>query len=275
MNFRTPAAALCFLVMPAGAQQLKPETVNEFYCYIQSAEARMNARKTFLLADGDAALNGQLVRAQKVVTTPADGPNPHKITGAQLYDWIGSVFIPGVTLSRALLMVQDYDHRPQYFPETMSSARLLCRTGEDHLRYVMRMKEPAVIDVESDVVWTKVDPKRWKCSSYSTSVKPAGKDHGYVRQLYTWWRFAEAEKGVYVEAEAVELSDEFGAVTRALGSMLMGINPEKSLKHSLESMRATLLKPGLQFAPLPSGLPACGEPYRPAACENKSSGVSR
>jgi len=29
-------------------------------------------------------------------------------------------------------------------------------------------------------------------------------------------------------------------------------------------------KPGLQFAPLPTGLPECGPPYRPAACATVS-----
>jgi hypothetical protein len=55
-------------------------------------------------------------------------------------------------------------------------------------------------------------------------------------------------------------------MTRMLGSALMGINPEKSLKHSLTSMRESVLKPGLEIPKLPSGLPACGEPAPRAAC---------
>jgi hypothetical protein len=94
-----------------------------------------------------------------------------------------------------------------------------------------------------------------------------GKDHGYLRQLDSYWRFAETDKGVYVEAETITLSDEFGAMTRALGSMLMGINPEKSLKHSLVSMRDSVLKPGLQVPALPEGLPDCGAAVaRPGGC---------
>jgi hypothetical protein len=89
-----------------------------------------------------------------------------------------------------------------------------------------------------------------------------GKDHGYLRQLNSYWWFAEADDGVYVRAETITLSDEFGAMTRALGSMLMGINPEKSLKHSLTSMRESVLKPGLE-------IPA--ESSSAAACESRSS----
>jgi hypothetical protein len=69
-----------------------------------------------------------------------------------------------------------------------------------------------------------------------------------------------------VEAETITLSDEFGSMTRMLGSALMGINPEKSLRHSLTSMRESVLKPGLEIPKLPAGLPACGEPAARAGC---------
>jgi hypothetical protein len=261
------ALAFC-LLLSAGlpAQQLKPETAQQFDCYIQAAEARMDARKAFLLADTDTALNEQIVRGQKIRTLEANGPNPHKLSGGQLYDWIGAVFIPGTTLEKLLRMLQDYDHRDRYFAETISASKLLCLTGTDRFQYSMRMKEPAILDVESDVTWERVDPQRWRLRSLSTRVAEVGKDHGYLRRLYSYWRFAETAKGVSVEAETITLSDEFGSMTRMLGSALMGINPEKSLKHSLTSMRESVLKPGVEFPALPAGLPACGTPVPRAGC---------
>jgi hypothetical protein len=128
------------------------------------------------------------------------------------------------------------------------------------------MKEPAILDVESDVVWERVDAQRWRCRSLSMRVAEVGKDHGYLRRLNSYWRFAETRKGVFVEAETITLSDEFGSATRFLGSALMGINPEKSLRHSLASMRESVLKPGLEIAKLPAGLPACGAPPPRGAC---------
>ena len=53
---------------------------------------------------------------------------------------------------------------------------------------------------------------------------------------------------------------------REMLRQLMGISPEKSLKHSLTSMRESVLKPGLVIPKLPSGLPACGDPVASAAC---------
>jgi hypothetical protein len=258
---------LCCLMLPGiRAQQPKPETAQAFDCYVQAAEARMDARKAFLMADTDAALSEQIVRGQKIRTIEANGPNPHKLPGGQFYDWIGTAFIPGATVEKLVRMLQDYDHRAQYFPETISTSKLLCLTGTDRFQYSMRMKEPAILDVDSDVVWERLDAQRWRCRSLSTRVAEVGKDHGYLRRLNSYWRFAETPKGVFVEAETITMSDEFGSMTRMLGSALMGINPEKSLKHSLGSMRESVLKPGLEIPKLPPGLPACGASVPRASC---------
>ena len=226
----------------------------------------MDSRPAFILAGADAGLNQKLTRGEKIETIAANGANPHKLAGGQLYDWIGAVFIRGASLDRLVRMLQDYDHRPQFFPETIASSRLLCRTGENHFRYTMQLKEPAVIDVESDVVWERVDAHRQRCRSYSVDTHEAGKDHGYLRRLYSYWRFEEAENGIYVESETITLSDEFGSMARTFGSMLLGINPEKSLRHSLGAMRESVLKPGLEIPSLPAGMAACGEAVRPGGC---------
>jgi len=246
----TPARfSLCFIVAGClSAQPPKPQTQHEFEAYVQSAEARMDARKAATVASSQKA----------VQTIEANGANPHKLSGGQLYDWIGTVFIPGASLEKLVRMLQDYDHRATYFPETIASSKLLCR-AENRFRYTMRLKEPAVIDVESDVVWDPVTDHRCHCRSYSLKTAEVGKDHGYLRQLYSYWWFAEVDKGVSVQAETITLSDEFGGMTRALGSMLMGINPEKSLRHSLNSMRESVLKPGLEIPAPPPGTPACGQ----------------
>ncbi len=256
-------AAICLLIPPAASgQQLKADTTRDFECYVQAAEQRMSARQGFLLVDADSALNDRVLRGQRIETVPGNGPNPHKASGGLIFDWIGSVFIPSTNLEQTLRMLQDYDHRAQYFPETIASSKLLCRRGDNHFRYTMRLKEPAVIDVKSDVLWERVDPHRWRCTSYSTEVEPVGKDKGYLRRLYSYWRFVETPSGVYVEGETITLSDQFSSFMRGLGS-LMGINPEKSLRHSLESMRDALEKPGMQFPGPATGIAECGEPYRP------------
>jgi len=270
-RFLLAAAAAC-LAIPAWlpAQRLKPETVTEFDCYTQAAESRMAARQTFLAADSNPALLQQLMRGPTIHTVLGNGPNPHKVSGAMLYDWIGTVFIPGATVSRTVAMLQDYDHRARYFSEVVATSKLLCRTGENRFGFTMRLKEPAVIDTDNDVVWERVDAHRWRCRSYSTRVQEIGTEHGYLLRLNSYWRFAETDQGVFAEGQTITLSGEFGSVMRSLGSM-MGHSPEKALKKSLGSMRESLLKPGLEFAAPPAGIPACGAPVRLVGCNLQSS----
>lgn len=259
--------AISCVATPCGlrAEELKPETIHDFECYVQSAEKRMDTRQAFLLADSNSALNQQVVEGRRVQTAPGNGANPHKLTGGHVYDWTGTVFIEGATLQRTIRFLQDYDHRPQYFPEVIATSKLLCRKGDGQFRFTMRMKEPSVIDVESDVVWQKVDDHRWRCHSYSTQIKNVGKDQRYIQRLFTYWRLFETDKGVYVEGQSITLAGEFSALMRTIGSW-MGINPEKSLKKTLSYMRENMHKPGMEFALPPAGLPECGEPFRPAGC---------
>lgn len=265
--FLMAAAAAWLPAVPARllAQQLKPETVQGFECYVRTAEDRMAARKVFLTADADPGMMHTLLSSPNVQTVPGNGENPHKIAGAMIYDWIGTIFIPGASVARTVRMLQDYDHRAQYFPEIISTSKLLCRSGENRFGFSMRLKEPAVIDSENDVVWQRVDARTWRCRSYSTAVREIGKQHGYLLQLNSYWRFAETDRGVFVEGQTITLSGEFGSLMRTLGS-LAGINPEKSLRRTLISMRTTLQKPGLEFFTAPAGPPGCGEPVRAPGC---------
>jgi len=191
---------------------------------------------------------------------------PHKLPGGQLYDLLGASFIPGATLDKLVRLLQAYDRRAQYFPETISASKFLCVSPAGRYQYSMRMKEPAILDVDSDVLWERVDPQRWRCRSRSIRVEEVGKDHGYLRRLDSYWRFAGTPTGVFVESETITLSDEFASVTRFLGSALMGINPEKSLRHSLTSMRDSVLQPGLEIPAQPTDLRACGDPVVREAC---------
>ncbi len=149
----------------------------------------------------------------------------------------------------------------------VSESKLACRTGDGHFQYSMQVKEAGHIEIRSDVVWERVDQHRWKCRSYATSLREIGSNHGYLLRLYSYWRVAEVEKGTYVEGESISVTAEFSAIARVFGSALLGLSPEKTLRHSLASIRELVLNQSLQFAGPPAGLPACGDVFRPARCE--------
>lgn len=261
-------AGTCATAAWLPAQGLKPEALTDFACYVQSAEARMAARTTFLTTDADSKLQQELMRGSNIRTTPGNGVNPHKLQGAMLYDWIGTVFIPGASVERVVRMLQDYDHRNEYFPEVVASAKLQCRTGANRFGFTMRIKEPIVADSENDVVWERVDEHRWRCRSYSGAVREVGKPKGYLHRLYSYWRLLDNGQGVFVEGQTITLSGEFSGFMRALGS-LAGINPEKSLKRTLTSMRESVVS-GRSFSPPPTGLPECGDTVQMLGCPTTS-----
>lgn len=263
------AAALFAAAAALPAQQLKPESLSAYACYVQSAESRMAARASFLTIDANPAQAQNLTRGDRITTVPGNGANPHKITGAMIYDWVGTIFIPRATVARTIRMLQDYDHRATYFADVVASSKLQCRTGDNRFGFTMRIKEPTVADSENDVVWERLDAKRWKCRSYSGDVREIGKQHGYLYRLNSYWRFVETDAGVFVEGETITLSGEFGSFMRALGS-LAGINPEKSLRKTLTSMRETVMS-SREFAAPPAGLPDCGEPVRIEGCKQSTS----
>jgi hypothetical protein len=250
------------------AQTPKPETLSAYACYVQSAESRMAARKTFLLLDSDQPRLTALVREKKIFTVPGNPVNPQKVGGGMVFDWVGTVFIPDASLERAIRMLQDYDHRAEYFPEVVTSSRLYCRLGPDRFGFRMRIKEPVVAEMDNDVVWERVDEHRWRCRSYSGEVQEIGKPKNYLHRLYSYWRFYETEAGVFVEGETITLSGEFGSVMRAFGS-LAGISPEKSLRRTLTSMRESV-QAKREFALPPEGVAACRQPSQPLACKPES-----
>jgi hypothetical protein len=67
---------------------------------------------------------------------------------------------------------------------------------------------------------------------------PAGKDHGYVWKLYSYWRFAEKDGGVYMQCEAVSLTRDIPFGLGWLIRPLITSIPKRSL---IEFSR----KPGL------------------------------
>jgi hypothetical protein len=262
------AAAILAAAAALQAQTPKPETLSAYACFVQTAESRMAARKTFLLVDGEPAGLRAVTHDHKIVTVAGNPVNPQKIPGGMIFDWVGTIFIPGASVQRTIQMLQDYDHRSDYFPEVVASSRLFCMTGAGRFGFRMRLKEPVVADSDNDVTWEQVDARRWRCRSYSGDVQEIGKPKGYLHRLYSYWRFAETDGGVFVEGETVTLSNEFGSMLRALGS-IAGVSPEKSLRRSLTSMRESVLSKR-EFALPPAGLPVCGEPARLPACKAES-----
>jgi len=239
----------------ACAADLQPETANAFDQYVRKAEMRMDERlqsAKFLWADQEGGSLNEL-RSGRVLAQPAatkaEAPAPHGL----IHDWIGAVFIPGVTLHEVLSAVQDYDrHKFAYGPEVVDS-KLLRRTGDDFHIYLRLRKKKVVtvtLNTEHDVHYQQLDAVRCRSRSYSTRIAevanagqrderelPVGHDHGFMWRLYSYWRFVERDGGVYVECEAISLTRDVPAALSWLISPIIRNLPRESLIATLASTR--------------------------------------
>ena len=243
-----------------GMVELKQETLEAFDNYVRTAEARLDqqARSSrFLWADGVKGAKDKLLHGH-VLAQPWAGQGDIGIADGLIHDWIGAVYIPGVTLDTVVKMVQDYDRaRLSYKPDVMDS-KLLSRTGDDFKVYMRLLKKKVltvVLNSEHDVHYTRVDDARCYSRSRSTRLAevqnpggrderelPPGKDHGFLWRLNSYWRFEQRDGGVYVECEAISLSR---SVPTGLGWMINPIIrtlPRDSLNNTLRCTHEAFTK---------------------------------
>jgi hypothetical protein len=241
--------------LPAGAGELKPVTLDAFQQYAQQTEEALNSPKVFLWAD-QSPERAKRVRAGEVIVQPLTGNPSRSVKSGLIQDWVGSVFIPGVTVEQTLALVQDYGrHKEIYRPEVVDS-RILSHQGND-FRIFLRLVKKKVITVqlntEHEVKYIQLAPKRWRSVSRATKIaevdnpgkssereKPPGTGEGFLWRLNSYWRFEERDGGTWVECEAVSLSRD---VPTGLGWVIEPIIrnlPKDSLENTLRATRAAL-----------------------------------
>ena len=243
------------LLLPAGAADLQPRTVEGFDRYVRSAEARMEATQTFLWAD-ESPDRVRRVRQGEVVAEPFTGKPDIAVAGGLVHDWIGVVFIPGATVDYTIVRLEDYNgHKDIFKPEVIDS-RTLSHTGNDYLVYLRLVKKKVVtvvLNTEFEVHYTQVDKTRWRSVSKSRKVAeveragkpderelPPGTGEGFLWKLNSYWRFVERDGGTWVECEAISLTRD---VPTGLGWLIEPIIrnlPKESLVNTLTSARKTL-----------------------------------
>ena len=256
------ALVLCGLsVQGARAVELKPETVRAFESYTRETEARLEQRlrpdSKFLWVDEQPRRAADVRQGQVLVENRSDG-GTMAVPGGLIHDWIGAVFIPGVTLAKTLALVQDYDHnRDNYQPEVLAS-RLVGRHGNDfkvHLRLMKKKVITVILDTDYDVRYLPLDGGRCHSRAYSTRIAevrnagkpdertlPPGQDSGFLWRLYSYWRFQERDGGVYVECEAISLTRVIPAGLGWLIEPIVTTLPRESLESTLRETRAALRK---------------------------------
>jgi len=222
---------LAFLLMIPLLAEVRPETKAAFDRYVQAEELRMERDA----AAGKFLLKGQTKRA----VTETSEVRPSKdiwIPNGQAQHWIGAVFFPGATIAKVKSVMQDYDSYPRIYHPDITKAKLISHEGNDFELFLQIYKKQiltVVLDTTYRVHYAFPDPHRMTIRSHGIRIQEVDHDRGFLWGLSNYWRFQEADGGVYVECEAISLSrDVPGFVQVVVGSFLK--------KFPIESMRNTL-----------------------------------
>jgi hypothetical protein len=251
---------LCAEMMMA---ELSAPTLRAFEAYIKKREAglELRGRQSNFLWCQERAERREAAREKGIVIEPFEGSALHEVEGGLIHDWVGATFIPGVSLKQVIDLIQNYDnHQNVYKPEVLRS-RLLWREG-NFFKVSLRLKKSKIItvvlDTEYDVTYQPLNAVRVKSKSYSTKILeianvgtkneaplPAGSDHGFLWRLYTYWRFAEQDGGVYMECEAISLTRAIPTLLGPIVRPFVKEIPLESLRSTLHGTRLAMIKPAI------------------------------
>ncbi|MBI3682946.1 MAG: hypothetical protein HY235_21445 [Acidobacteria bacterium] len=235
------------------AAELQPATERSYRNYIAQTEKTLAGRAHFLLIDSAAGRRERAGNGEVFVEERRPRQDP---PGGLIHHWEGSVFIPAVPLTRVLELVQKYDnHKNVYGPEVMDS-QTLEHNGNDfriRLRLLKKKILTVVLETEHEVRYRPIDATRWESQSHTTRIsevehpgspnerlRPPGTGHGFVWRMDTFWRFLEADVGVFVECTSISLSRNIPlGMTRLIRPIIAEL-PEESLRNVLRQTRDAL-----------------------------------
>ncbi len=262
-------AAVLAVANSATAAELNPKTIAAFNHYVVLSEARIDASlsdpQAFLWADRlppeqRAAILARL-RAGNVVIErmqTLENGKPIDVPNGLVHYWIGTVFIPGATLTQTLALVEDYNYQSEYYRPRVLASRILWNDGNDY-RVYLRLYEKkvltCVLDTQHEVHYVILDSSRAWSRSRSTQIRevagwgksnehdlPVGHDDGYLWRMNTYWRFQQKDGGTYVECQSISLTRDIPAgLGWLIGSYVESI-PRESLEFTLGVTRQTLAK---------------------------------
>jgi hypothetical protein len=247
--------------------ELKKSTLDAFALYVQLTESRMEGElsnpASFLyfnsLPEKQRHLwQEQLINGQVIVhslETRQDGRRIH-VSHGLIHHWLAFVFMPGVHLTQALALLQDYDRQQELYKPDIQRSRLLSRDDQTfrvYLRLYRKAVVTAVYNAEFDIQYFPMDATRERSRSYSTRIaevenpgkpdereKPVGNDRGYLWRLYTYTRCEERDGGLYMQVEFIALSRSVPAVFAWLVNPYIKSIPREYLNNFLKVTRKEL-----------------------------------
>jgi hypothetical protein len=248
----TAARLLVLLLLPPlnafSVSTLTPEATRAFDRYVDSAEAAMTQDAPRF--PDTAKLRGGEVRIDS-------GAPPENLEGGMIQDWRGAMFIPKATIQKVKAVLQDYENYKRFYKPEVIESKQLAHQADDYDIFLRLLKKQlwvtVVLNSEYHVHFSQPDARHMLVVSRSTRIgevvdsdrslteeEPAGRDSGFLWRLNSYWRFEEADGGVYAECRAISLSRDLPA---ALGWMIKGFVskfPKESMQNTLRGTKAAV-----------------------------------
>ena len=256
-------------VQPATADtwDLKPDTLAAFDRYVRLTEARMAAetggKTPFLWLDRQTPAQhtdyvARLKRGEVVVSKlqTKDGGKDIDAPDGLLHHWIGTVFLPGVKLDRAIAFVQDYARYPELFAPIITRSKIVNHTGNTfnvQMRTTTKKVITVTLDGDYSVEYRSVAPNKMYTRSLGTNFyevsdagtssetrREADKGTGYLWRLNTYCSFEERADGTYEQCESISLTRGIPFIVAPVVRPFTNSVPREALEHTLGRVRAGL-----------------------------------
>ena len=197
------------------AADLQPRTVQAYEKHSEQAGREFVARAQKLARDSRRCDGVMTARA-------ASGDGILNVPDGLIHNWIATAFVKGATLRQVAEIARDYPSYSKVY-ENVKSAKVLSQQGDTY-RVQLRLEEgslgiEAVLDVRSTVEYRTLGDGSVYALSKSEeirqvnnagrpneSLRPAGRDSGYLWRAHTLTLFAPREDGVFVVMETLGLS---------------------------------------------------------------------
>lgn len=210
------------VVTAVEAAELQPRTVQAFEKHSEQAVREFAARAQKLAREGRRCDGVMRARA-------ASGDGILNVPDGLIHNWVATAFVKGATLRQVAEVARDYPSYSKVY-ENVKSARVLSQQGDTY-RVLLRLEEgglgvEAVLDVRSTVEYRTLGDGSVSATSTSDeirqvnnagrpneSLRPVGRDSGYLWRAHTLTLFAPSEDGVFVVMETLGLSRGYPPLT--------------------------------------------------------------
>lgn len=145
--------------------------------------------------------------------------------------WLGVVYLEGATLKTASDTVFNFPAYKDFFKQQVLDSKFIKLDG-DQVNFQMRLYKKqlstVLLNVNETAKYTVIDPSRATGVMRSTHIgevehpkdakswdheRKAEDESGYLERLNFYWRFEQADNGVYAELEVISQGREPGGLS--------------------------------------------------------------